>query len=276
MGLCDGTETVYGSCILCPWYVMSVVLLMLSLVLPAHAHKPFFSGDHSTVEDAWLVPDPEVSIVLYQEVTCELPQLWMSLDGEADFPLYIQLGVPVIDRLSDYRPSVALVGPGLPDPESDLPFELPEGSGILVFDSEDVDQPGDFYEPFTQTDSWIVVEETVVLPEGGQAWLVAWDPGGQTGKLWVATGTVEDFTDVETADFIEWSALVKDFHEVDPVVQAAAPPERVCEGAEDELDEGDASAEAGAKGCSAVSAPAVGLWGLAVWALAAVGRRQER
>ena len=254
---------------------MYALLFTLGLTLPAHAHKPFFSGDYGTLDDAWTVPDPEVSIVLYQEITCELPQLWMTLDGEEGFPLYIQLGVPVIDRLSDYRPSVALVAPGLPAPESELPFDVPEGNGILVFDSDDVDQPGGFYEPFTQTESWIMVEETVTLPQAGPAWLVAWDPGGQTGKLWVATGTVEDFTDVETADFIEWSALVKDFHEVDPAVQAAAPPERVCDGEEEPIDEADAAAEAGAGGCSTVSAPALGLWGLAVWAWAAVGRRRR-
>ncbi|MBC04280.1 MAG: hypothetical protein CMJ34_13420 [Phycisphaerae bacterium] len=255
---------------------MTSLLLAFGLGLSAHAHKPFFSGDYGTPEDAWEVPDPDISIVLYQEITCELPQLWMTLDGEADFPLYIQLGVPVIDRLSDYRPSVALVGPGLPAADSELPFELPDGTGVLVFDSDDVDQPGGFYEPFTQTESWIMVEETVVLPESGQAWLVAWDPGGQTGKLWVATGTVEDFSDVETADFIEWSVLVKDFHEVDPVVQANAPPERVCDSAETPIDEPEASGDkAAAGGCSTAGAAGMSLWGLALWACAAVWRRQE-
>ena len=253
---------------------IALPLFLLSLVVPAHAHKPAFSGDYATSDDAWPVPDPEISIVLYQEITCELPQLWMTLDGEADFPLYIQLGVPVIDRLSDYRPTVALVAPGLPEPMVDLPFELPDGTGIVVFESEDVSQPGDFYEPFTQTESWILVEETVMLPQTGQAWLVAWDPGLQTGKLWVATGTVEDFSDVETSDFIEWSVLVKDFHEVDPAMQAAAPPERVCDD-DSESDPLEAD-EAVAEGCSTASAQGMGLSGLALWMCAVAWRREQR
>ncbi|HCH65273.1 MAG TPA: hypothetical protein DFR83_20880 [Deltaproteobacteria bacterium] len=256
---------------------MYTSLLALGFLTTAQAHKPSFSGDYDTPGEAWAVPDPEISIVLYQEITCDLQHLWMSLDGEAGFPLYIQLGVPVIDRLSDYRPSVALVAPGLPAPEADLPFELPAGTGIQVFDTQDVEQPGDFYEPFTQTESWVLVEETVELPETGQAWLVAWDPGRQTGKLWVATGTVEDFSDVDPAEFIEWGAIVQDFHEVDPAVQAAARPERVCEGGTDTTEDANASDRSGQKtdSCSTLSTGATGLWGLALWGWALVLRRRQ-
>lgn len=255
-------------------------LLVLGLLTTASAHKPSFSGDYDTPGEAWPVPDPDISIVLYQEITCDLEQLWMTFDGEAGFPLYIQLGVPVIDRLSDYRPSVALIAPGLPEPDTDLPFELPDGTGIQVFDTDNVDVPGDFYEPFTQTESWILVEETIELPESGQGWLVAWDPDRQTGKLWVATGTVEDFSDVDPAEFIEWGAIVQDFHEVDPAVQAAARPERVCgdDGADAENDDEVASGKSssGAEGCSTLSGRATGLWGLALMAGALVGRRRMR
>jgi len=257
--------------------VFVMFLVALSLSLAAHAHKPAFSGDYDTPEEAWEVVDPEISIVLYQEITCELPILWMTLEGEEGFPLYIQLGVPVIDRLADYRPSVALVGPGLPEPDAELPFELPDGSGIIVFDTEDLERPDDFYEPFTQTESWVWVEETVELPETGTAWLVAWHPGNQTGKLWVATGTVEDFSDVEATEFVEWSAAVKDFHEVDPAVQAAAPPERVCvtdsEGT-DELGADDDGASEGSKGCATLAMSSLG-WGAVAWAMAGVARRRH-
>jgi hypothetical protein len=258
--------------------VFAMLLLALALSLSAQAHKPAFSGDYDSPDEAWVVRDPEISIVLYQEITCELPVVWLTLEGEADFPLYIQLGVPVIDRLADYRPSVALVAPGLPEPETDLPFDLPDGSGIMVFDTDDVEEPDDFYEPFTQTESWVWVEETVELPETGTAWLVAWHPGNQTGKLWVATGTVEDFSDVEPAEFVEWSAAVKDFHEVDPAVQAAAPPERVCETDADDMDElgtdGDGSSSEAAKGCATLAMSSLG-WGGVAWAMAGVARRRR-
>ncbi len=256
---------------------MTAALLLLGLLLPAQAHKPAFSGEYDTPDVAWQVQDPEISIVLYQEITCELPQVWLTLDGEAGFPLYIQLGVPVIERLQDYRPSIALVAPGLPSPDMDLPFDLPDGTGIMVFDTETVEEPGAFYEPFTQTDSWVLVEETVTLPETGQAWLVAWDPGRQTGKLWVATGTVEDFSDVETSEFIEWSALVKEFHEVDPAMQAAARPERVCASEDDDpsaLDEDASTGGAPKEGCSTGPAAPGGWVALLLGSMALVGRRR--
>jgi len=253
---------------------MPGALLALGLILTAHAHKPAFSGEYDSPDVAWQVQDPEISIVLYQDITCELPQVWLTLDGEAGFPLYIQLGVPVIERLKDYRPSIALVAPGLPAPDTDLPFDLPDGTGIMLFDTDNVDEPGDFFEPFTQTDSWILVEETITLPETGQAWLVAWDPGQQTGKLWVATGTVEDFSDVETSEFIEWSALVKEFHEVDPAMQAAARPERICATEDDSDDDASADDESKTAGCSAAPTNRVGWMGLLVGGLVLMRRRR--
>ena len=135
----------------------------LILVSVAFAHKPSFSdGRFDSMDAPYEVQDPDVSIVVYHEVTCERPQLWMTLETRADAPTYLQLGVPVIDRLEDYRPSVAMLAPGLPPlDEATVPFDVPQGLGGIVFDTDAVDTPGDFYEPFTQTESWILVEEHV-------------------------------------------------------------------------------------------------------------------
>lgn len=204
---------------------------LLALTLIAQAHKPTFSGDFDGPDTAFAVEDPEISIVVYQEITCDTDQLWFAFDGTAGFPLYIQLGVPVVDRLADYRPSVALLAPGLDAPSEPLPFAVPDGLGAVVFHSDTVDVPDDFHEPFTNTWSWVVVEETVVLPEDGTGYLVAWDPEGWTGKLWLATGTIEDFSDVEFTEFLYWSEAVNDFHEtgryarVDPREEAACDTE---------------------------------------------------
>ena len=139
---------------------------MLLLLLPtAFAHKPTFAEDCSSAEAACVVGDPEVSIVVYQPLTCEQDQLWLTYYAEAGFPLYLQLGVPEIDRLEDHRPSVALLHPGLPPVEEldeALPFEVPSDMGVRVFHAG---EQGEFFEPFTQTASWVWVEETVSLPE---------------------------------------------------------------------------------------------------------------
>jgi len=213
--------------------------MILSLIAIASAHKPSFGNDFTSAQSAYLVEDPNISIVVYQELTCDETELWLHFTAEEDFPLYVQLGVPVIDRLENYYPKAAVLAAGLPEPPSDLPFEVPEGMGAIVFDSED--QAQDFYEPFTQTESWIWVEEWVNV--SGEGYIVGWHPEQWTGKIWLATGEVEDFEDVSISDFAYWTEAVNNFHETGKfehppnteVIECLATPE---------------SEEASTKGCA--------------------------
>ena len=157
--------------------------------------------------------DPNISMVLYGELTCSEEQLWLTFDTDPGFDLYVQLGVPEVGWLEDFRPSMALLHPDLPEPTEDLPFDVPEGFGVQVWHSDGVDNADDFYEPFTQTSSWIWQEETVSLEKGGTGYVVAWNPLGWTAKVWLAVGTVEDFSGVDWSEFGTWGTKVNDFHE---------------------------------------------------------------
>ena len=72
--------------------------LVCALLGPANAHKPSFSGEYDAPDRAFAVSDPDISIVVYQEITCELDQLWLGWEGAAGDEAYIQLGVPVIEE----------------------------------------------------------------------------------------------------------------------------------------------------------------------------------
>jgi len=234
-------------------------ILYFLLATSAHAHKPFFSdGEWSGPEAAFEVEDPEVSIVVYQPVSCDSPELWMGWEARAGDEIWISLGLPEIDRLVDYRPALAVVAPGLGEAPDDLPFELPDGLGIEIFDTTDVAEADSFYEPFTRTDSWMLVETWFTLPEDGPAYLVAWDPAGWTGKLWVALGTIEDFSDVSPSDYAEWSPLVQGFHETGeyeepPEIEEAFCVQDASPVSEDEVEP---------TGCVSAAVPAAGLWAL--------------
>jgi hypothetical protein len=165
------------------------------------------------MESAFEVVDPEISIVLYAEMTCAKDTLWLHFDSTGFEQVWIELGVPVLDRLSDYRPSLAIVGEGLPDAE--VPFDLPEGMGAQVIHTDDVETPIDFSEPFTQTDSWILFRDWFDVPQNTDVYLVAYNPEEVTGKLWVAVGLVEDFSDVDMAEFATWQEKTQAFHEID-------------------------------------------------------------
>ncbi len=199
---------------------MSLLCLLLALA-PAWAHKPSYADDHSTPDLAHTVEDPDISIVLYAELTCERETVWLTTETGPREEIWVELGVPVLDRLLDYRPSLALVAPGVGDDA--VPFDIPEGYGAQVIDTSAVTEPMDFWEPFTQTASWILWQGWLAVPSDSQVYLVAWNPERVTGKVWVAVGKIEDFSDVELSDFVIWVEETSDFHEVG----WAVPPEEL-------------------------------------------------
>jgi hypothetical protein len=193
--------------------------LLLSLLVLAwfpqelHAHRPVFAKNAATSpKTAIPLTEPQVSQVVYREITEKSSQIWLSFDVPEDFELYIQIGVPVIGRLEEFRPAMAVVGPGLPD--RDMPFETPKATGAKVFTTNKVLEPRLFHEHFTGTKSWILRSETVSLPQAGRYYLVAYSPEKQTGKLWLSIGNKESFRAEHWQQFPTWRKLIRKFHEI--------------------------------------------------------------
>jgi hypothetical protein len=205
------------------------------------AHAPYLSvDDHPVPEEAFAIADVDRSIVLYDQVTCDVAPVWMAFDASSTDSLFLQVGVPVVERLADHRPLVYVLAEGLPE-AVDVPFEVPEGLGAIVFDANEVVEPALFYEPFTGTQSWIWVEETLAIPGSGTGYIVALEGTERSGKLWVATGTIEDFSQGVGATFED----VWDFHEIngygpaDPSVEEpSCVPESGDDGGGDSGDDG--------------------------------------
>lgn len=202
-----------------PRYSKSTCTVVLTFLVvaasrsPALAHRPTFSDGSAVDADSALeIDDITVSQVVYHEVTEDAPRLWQTFTAEQGAELWVQIGVPVIDRLKDYRPAVAVLGPGLP--EVSLPFDIPDGLGGVIITTEGVDDPEVFHEHFTNTRSWILAEQTVQLADAGRYYLVAYVPSGEAGKLWVAVGTREVFGLADIFVAREWTTKARQFHEV--------------------------------------------------------------
>lgn len=191
----------------------SIVVVGLLLASAALAHRPIFPGVPPTSPDkAAVILRPHVSQVIYHEVAAGTERVWLRFEAEAGQEIFLQIGIPVIDRLRDYRPSMAVVGPGLPHAE--VPFELPPGCGIQAFATNGVREPEFFAEKFTGTDSWILRDEVFTLPEAGTYYLVAYMPGDAPGKLWLSIGEKEDFGLSDLGRMRGWTRQVRRFHEV--------------------------------------------------------------
>jgi len=194
----------------------SVTVLLSSLAFGpagALAHRPIFSDGSATGPDqAIFIDDISVSYAIYHEVTAEASQLWIAFDGKAGQEVFFRLGVPAIDRLADFRPVLMLLGPRLP--AIDLPISAPEGLGGIELSLPDGQQPEFFYEEFTGTDSWAIGDLELNLPESGRYYAVAYVPGGQTGKLWIAPGRAEVFSLEDIISLPQVIERVRRFHEV--------------------------------------------------------------
>lgn len=239
-------------------------MILISLfVTVALAHKPSFGESYDSLENAYSIADPDVSIVLYQEITCDMPQVWLEFVTPTDFPLYVQLGVPVVDWLQGYRPSVAVVAEGLPL-DTEVPFALPENMGAVVYTANQ--EYSEFYEPFTQTSSWVWVEERITV--SGHGYIVGWHPENQTGKIWIATGETEDFSDVSVSDFAYWNEAVNNFHETGRFEPAVAKGSMDC----DDVVEEEPKENTGA--CAVASPLDWGVFSLLMGVVAVLRRQQ--
>ncbi len=197
---------------LCCHMVLSI-LIGMSCPQRLLAHRPIFTEDAATsAETAIQMTDPDISQVVYREIGEKKPQVWLTFTVPKDFELFIQIGVPVVDRLKDFRPAMVVVGPGLP--EEDAPFALPKDTGAKIFSTGEVEKPRFFHEHFTNTDSWILRSETVRLTNPGRYYLVACSPQGQTGKLWLSLGKKESFSLDDLKQFPTWAKRIQEFHEV--------------------------------------------------------------
>jgi hypothetical protein len=139
--------------------------------------------------------------------------VWFRFEVKENQEIYFSVGVPVIDRLADYRPNVALIGPGL-EASGDLPFEVPENLGVEVYTSRR--SPRFFHEHFTATESWIHIEVTRRLRRSGTYYLVAYTPGEPNSgdKLWLTMGTRERFKLRDLFTFRRWKREIREFHEL--------------------------------------------------------------
>jgi hypothetical protein len=192
-----------------------VVAIAILVSVGASAHRPSaIGGTFDGPTKAVRVTGPSVSQVVYGDVSIAHPSLWVAVAVAAATDLYVQLGVPALERLRMFRPQMAIVGPGLPSLA--LPFEVPTGMGASLVVTSSVADGAFFHEPFTNTDSRILAESTVRLPTAGAYYVVVWSSAIMDGKAWVAVGQREMFGWKDIVTLPKTINAVRAFHEVGP------------------------------------------------------------
>ncbi len=172
--------------------IVAVTVLLSARV--AAAHTPIFIERAITSpETAWPVGDYAISWAFYGRVTPAGAPQYFAIDGRAGERLYASLEVPEIAGLQEFRPSLALIGPGLPAFEAPQGVKVPEGYGGRRVDDANSVPRARFDEPFSRTSYYRGPMIDQALPADGRYYLVVFDERGATGKYTLAVGTREVF-----------------------------------------------------------------------------------
>ena len=180
-------------------------ILMASLLVlggSAFAHQTLLEkNDTSGFDNALTIPKPEFSFAIYARLGAPGDVDYFKFEVKQPMDINAGLLVPFSEKFADFYPVYAIVGPGLPAPLSDIPFELPPGYGAMVVNSKPVTPRPSFYEPFTATRFYKGITEfdrRVEVP--GTYYIVVWHPEGEYGDYLVSYGRTESFTFKELVD----------------------------------------------------------------------------
>lgn len=178
--------------------VLFVVLIDL-LALPVFAHQGIYEKkDTSGFLDSISLAKPKVSYAVYMRLEQAGDIDFVSFKVDGPMKVRASLLVPQRPPFLDFYPVFAIVGPGLPSPDVEVPFEIPVGYGAVVLKSEPQLVREKFYEPFSMTRyyrGFQVFEREVTDP--GTYFIVIWHPDGEYGDYVVSYGEKEIFTPKE-------------------------------------------------------------------------------
>ena len=191
--------------------ILSSILWVSFPPSTAEAHRPSFpDGFNKSPYTAFQLDDIDISQAIYQ-VLEENEQVWLKFhpNNSSSKTANIQLGVPILEETESFRPMVAVVSQNLQ--RIDLPFDLPDGFGAIVYEVNNKKAIRKFHEPYTNTNSWILIEEEFEIVANETHYVVIFSNTNQSGKFWFATGDKEVF-DFSSSQLHENILKVKTFH----------------------------------------------------------------
>jgi hypothetical protein len=188
-------------------FIISIIFLIILLTsIIASAHVPYIErSDYSEQNPKIVWKMIEFSKAFYSWLEndginpCEDIDVFKFKIRSNPKNVYIELIVPVFEEYyKDFFPWFALVGPNLPPPDQELPFDLPDGYGAIV---EENVEPGTeretFYEPFGGKSYYYGPILDMNISEPGTYYIYCWDPYQQGGDYVLVIGKGEFFGPID-------------------------------------------------------------------------------
>ncbi len=170
------------------------------------AHVPYLERHDSSFEAPFQVRKSIIqSIAVYSWLKTDWVNPSTDIDVYSftikDQPLriFLEVIVPVCDGFyANFTPWFALVGPGLPLPNQTLPFDLPQGYGVIVKPDAPPGSPREqFYEPFGGKSYYQGPRFDETLYYWGTYYVYYWDPYEKGGDYVAVLGYKEQFPPID-------------------------------------------------------------------------------
>lgn len=169
--------------------------MCLALGTPAVAHVPYFEDTDLSDDKPFVIRDIEQSKAIYAYLESADDQDAYLLVVSEPVRIYVKVIIPYCESYSDFRPSFALIGPGLPAPETGLPFDVPQGHGAIVLHDPPAgaSRPS-MYEFFSDQFYYEGPVLDMDVTQTGNYRVIYWQPDGERGDYVAIVGRREDFS----------------------------------------------------------------------------------
>jgi hypothetical protein len=173
--------------------LLMITLFILSYTTPATAHNPIFAGENHDYSNAVLIPDPNVSYALYGYLDTPRDVHYYYFDVKGPIRLMTQLNVPKADAYAAFRPSYAIIGPGI-HTNDNLPFTLPKNNGSLLVNASMQYPRSEFYEPFSGITYNLSAKKYTNITVPGRYYIAVFDDTYKKGDNVLTVGEIESFS----------------------------------------------------------------------------------
>lgn len=128
-------------------------------------------GDYGLFESAPYIEEPWFMWFVLGELSTAQDVDMVKFDYKGGDRFKAIIFIPGHEELREFNPTIALIGPGLPEPEGALPFELPPGLGVITATSAGT---YDYFDIFTQMVYFPRAQIELTMPQTGRYYMAVW------------------------------------------------------------------------------------------------------
>lgn len=173
--------------------ILVLITIISATMPPAMAHNPIFGQDNHDFSTAVRIPDANISYAMYGYLDTSSEAQFYYVDILSPVSLMTQMNVPKNDAYATFRPSYAIIGPGITTNDP-VPFEVPAGNGSLLINASRQEPRTEFYEPFSGITYNISTKTYTEITVPGRYYIAIFDETNKKGDYVLATGELESFS----------------------------------------------------------------------------------